>query len=136
MSENNNSSQEETNAVTQEESNMPTQDERNMAMFCHLGAFAGFIIPIPFAGIIVPLIIWQIKKDQSAYIDMHGKESVNFQITMAIAFLISFVLVFVLIGIPLLIGLAIFDLIIVIIAAIKANEGTEYRYPFSLRLIK
>lgn len=136
MSENNNSSQEESTPDIHEDSNMPTQDEKTMAMFCHLGALAGFVIPIPFAGIIVPLIIWQMKKDQSDYIDRHGKESLNFQITMAIAFLISFILVFLFIGIPILIGLAIFNLIIVIIAAIKANEGTEYRYPFNLRLIK
>ena len=114
----------------------PSQEERNMAMFCHLGAFAGFIIPIPFAGIIVPLILWQMKKDESEYIDYHGKESVNFQLTMAIAFIICFILSFVLIGIPMLIALAIYFLVIVIIAAIKANDGVHYQYPFSFRLIK
>ena len=134
MSENNNSSQEETNVASQEESNMPTQDEKNMAMFCHLGAFAGFIIP--FGSIIAPLVIWLVKKDQSEYVDYHGKEALNFQITMMLAVIVSFMLIFVLIGFPLLFGLLIFNVVIVIIAAIKANEGEKYQYPFALRMIK
>jgi len=111
----------------------PSQEERNMAMFCHLGAFAGFIIP--FGSIIVPLVIWLMKKDESEYVDYHGKESLNFQITMMIAFIVATVLIFILIGIPIIIGLAIFELIIVIIAGIKANDGVYYRYPFSFKLI-
>lgn len=110
-----------------------TVEEKNLAMFCHLGAFAGFIIP--FGGLLVPLIIWLTKKDESQYIDYHGRESVNFQISMTIAFVIAALLVFVLIGIPILIGLGLFELVVVIIAAIRASEGQYYRYPFCFRLI-
>lgn len=125
MSDNYNRSQEETPL---------TQDEKNMAMFCHLGAFSGVLIP--FGNIIVPLIIWLTKKEDSEFVNYHGKESLNFQITMAIAFIISFILVFVIIGIFLLIGLGIFELVVIIIASIKASEGKPYNYPFSIKFIK
>ena len=105
-----------------------------MGMFCHLAAFAGLIIP--FGSIIGPLVVWLTKKDQSEFIDHHGKESLNFQITMAIAFLVSFVLMIIVIGIFLVIGLAIFELVVIIIAAIKANDGEHYQYPFAIRFIK
>ncbi len=132
MSDNTTPSQEETTNQPTEKG--LTQDERTMGMFCHLAAFAGFIIP--FGSLIGPLVVWQMKKDQSAYIDYHGKESLNFQITMAIAFFVSFILMFIIIGFFLVVGLAIFELVVIIIAAIKANEGVEYQYPFNFRFIK
>lgn len=121
-------------APTSLEHRPPTQDEKNMGMFCHLAALAGVIVP--FGNIIGPLVIWLLKKDQSDYIDHHGKEALNFQITIAIGFVISFVLVFVVIGVLLIVGLAIFDLVVIIMATIKASEGVRYTYPFSLKLIK
>lgn len=111
----------------------PSQEERNMAMLCHFAAFSGFFIP--FGMVLGPLVVWLLKRDSSEFIDAHGKEAVNFQITMLIAFVISGALAFILIGIPLLVGLAIFELIVVIIAGIKASEGSHYQYPFSLKII-
>lgn len=110
-----------------------SRDERTWGMLCHLSALAGFIIP--FGSIIGPLIVWLIKKDEMPFVDDQGKESLNFQITMFIAFLICIPLMFIFIGIPLLFVLAIFDLVIVVVASIKANEGERYRYPVALRLI-
>jgi uncharacterized Tic20 family protein len=130
----------ENSAPSQEEPNQApaaveiSQDDKTMGMFCHLAAFAGFIIPL--GSVIGPLVIWLLKKDQSEYVDYHGKESLNFQITMLIALLISFILIFVVIGFFLLIGLAIFNLVIIIIASVKANDGERYQYPFSFRFIK
>lgn len=132
MSDNTTPSQEETNNEPAEMA--LTQDDKTMGMFCHLAAFAGFIIP--FGSLIGPLVVWQMKKDQSEYIDYHGKESLNFQITMAIAFFVSFILMFIVIGFFLIIGLAIFELVVIIIAAIKANEGVRYQYPVNFRFIK
>lgn len=135
MSEQQPSSQEETTVEPLEDLEPSiTNSEKQMGMFCHLSAFAGMIIP--FGNIIGPLIIWQMKKDESDYIAYHGKESLNFQITMAIAFLIAWVLVFVLIGVLLLPVLAIFELVMIIIAAIKANDGIKYQYPINFRFIK
>ena len=113
-----------------------SSDARQMAMFCHLASFAG-MIGIPLGNIIGPLIIWLIKKDEHAFVDDQGKEALNFQITMTIAALLCIPLVFLFcIGAVLAIALWVFDVIVTIIAAIKANEGVAYRYPFTLRLIK
>ncbi|MCW8876766.1 MAG: DUF4870 domain-containing protein [Kangiellaceae bacterium] len=113
----------------------PTHKEKSMAMFCHFAAFAGFVFPL-LGSVLGPLIIWQMKRHESEYVDYHGKEALNFQLTMLIAFFIAFVLVFVVVGIPLLFGLAIFEIIVIIIAGIKANDGVFYRYPFSIRFIQ
>ena len=114
--------------------NQPTKDERTWAMLCHFSAFAGLIFP--FGNFLAPLIIWLIKKEEFPFVEDQGKEVLNFQISMTIYLLISGILCFILIGIPFVIGLGIFNVIITIIAGIKANDGKSYRYPINLRLIK
>lgn len=109
------------------------KEARNWAMGCHLAALAGFVVP--FGSIIGPLIIWLIKKDESSFVDRQGKEALNFQITMLIAFLVCIVLAFILIGFLLMAVVVIFDLVMIIVAAIKTSEGEDFRYPVSLRLI-
>ena len=113
-----------------------SSDIRTKAMLCHLLAFSGVIIPFPLVNILGPLILWQTQKDKSPFIDYHGKESVNFQITVGIAVVISFVLMFLLIGFLLLPAVGIYAIVMTIIAGIKANEGQYYRYPFTIRFIK
>lgn len=112
----------------------PEKDERTWGMLCHISAFAGFIIP--FGGILAPLIIWLIKKDEMAFVNDQGKEAINFQITVFIAAIVCFILMFIGIGIILIFALAIYAIIMIIIAAMKANDGVYYRYPYALRLIK
>ena len=112
------------------------KDARMWAMLCHLAGLAGVVIPNFVLGIIAPLIIWQIKKEDDPFINENGKEAVNFQITISILWLICVPFVFIIIGIPLLMGVGIFDLICVIIAAIKTNNGEHYRYPLAFRFIK
>ena len=111
----------------------PGKESRQMAMFAHLSALVGFLIP--FGNLIAPLIIWQMKKDDP-FVDAQGKEAVNFQITVSIAGIVAAVLTVVLIGLLLLPVIAIGSLVLVIIAGLKANEGENYQYPFALRLIK
>jgi len=113
---------------------MEQKEERNWGMFCHLAALAGFIVP--FGNVIGPLIIWLIKKDESAFVDDQGKESLNFQISFTIYALVAALLIIVVIGIVLLIALGVLMLILVIVAAIKASNGEHYRYPMSIRFIK
>jgi len=113
----------------------PTNRDENMwAMFCHLSALVGFAIP--FGNIIAPLIIWTLKKDEYPHVNDQGKEAINFQLSITVYILISVILVFVVIGIPLLIILGIFSLIMTVIAALNANDGNKYRYPFTIRFIK
>ena len=114
--------------------NVPEKDERLWGMLCHLTAFAGFIIP--FGSVLGPLVIWLIKKDEMPFVNDQGRESLNFQLTMMIAFIISFILMFVFIGVFLMGALCIFELIVVIMASIKANDGVLYRYPYAIRFIK
>lgn len=114
--------------------NSPSKDEKSWAMFCHLSALAGFIIP--FGNLIGPLIIWQIKKNEFAFVDDQGKESLNFQITVTIAAVVALILIVAVIGGFLLPLVGIAALIFTVIGGIKANDGVTYRYPFALRLIK
>lgn len=89
-----------------------------------------------FAPIIGPLIIWLLKKDDSAFIDYHGREYFNFFISYTVYSVISGILVFLLVGIFLLWILGIMALVFTIIAAVKAYEGNEYRFPLVFRIIK
>jgi uncharacterized Tic20 family protein len=111
-----------------------TPEERDWGMFCHLAVFAGFLIP--FGNVIGPLIIWLMKKDQYPSVDFHGKEVLNFQLTVLIALLVSWVLVRVLIGFLLLPAVAIAATVLTIIGIIKAGNGEHYRYPYSFKFIK
>jgi len=113
---------------------MDEAQERTWGMLAHLTALSGFVIPFGF--IIGPLIIWLIKKDESAFVDDQGKEALNFQISIVIYAVAASILILVVIGVFLLIAIGILDVIFVIIASVKANSGEKYRYPLTLRLIR
>src|SRR6201993_1186888 len=107
---------------------------RTWCILAHATALVGFLVPV--AGHLVgPLIVWLAKRDDSAEIDAHGKESLNFQISMLIYNGIAAILCIVLIGFPILIALWVLNPVFVIIASVKASEGKFYRYPFTIRLI-
>jgi uncharacterized Tic20 family protein len=104
-------------------------------VLAHATALAGFFVP--WAGHIVgPLIIWLAKRVDSPEIDAHGKESLNFQLSMLIYNVIAGILCLFLIGFVILLLLHILNVIFVIVASIQASEGKLYRYPISIRLIK
>jgi uncharacterized Tic20 family protein len=135
---------------TKSKSNKP---EYTFGMLCHLLALTA-LVGVPFGNILGPLVIWLIKKEEHPFIDKCGKESLNFQITATLAGLAlglvavvsTFIAVIPVVGLvsflvlPLvaLAGLALMVAVIAytIIASIKASEGTQYVYPYSLRLIK
>jgi uncharacterized Tic20 family protein len=104
---------------------MPTGDERTMAILSHILCLVVWLFG--------PLIIYLVKKDESGYVADHAKESLNFQITMAIVAVIMLVSI---IGIFFLWILGIYATILIIIATIKASDNKIYRYPFTIRLIK
>jgi uncharacterized Tic20 family protein len=114
---------------------MEEKDARTWAMLCHLGGLGVYIIPT-VGHIIATLIFWLIKKDESPFVDDQGKEALNFQISITIYALISLLLTLVVIGIILLFAVGIFDLVMIIIAALKVNGGEKYRYPLCIRFIK
>lgn len=110
-----------------------SSDEKNMAMLGHLSALSGFLIP--FANIIAPLVVWQLKKDTMPFAAEQAKEALNFNITVSIAAVIAGILTLVLIGLILLPIIGIAWLVFTIIAGIAASKGENYRYPFALRLV-
>lgn len=141
---------------------MTTQNEKTNAALLHLSAFAKYLIP--FAGIVVPLIIWQTKKHQSQYIDENGKSVINFHLSIfvysiVIAIIIGIFFLNTIIGyihlenagqdvVPVdlittaIIGAAVLgiwtiaEFILIILGSVRANEGTVYKYPFSISFIK
>ena len=122
-----------------EEKQEETKEDKNARLwtvFCHLSAFAIFL-GVPFGNIIGPLVIWLIKKDEIAAVDVHGKNALNFQISMTIYILASS---FLICGGPLVLlvwfPLVILNFIFTIVATINASDGKVYSYPMSLHLIK
>jgi uncharacterized Tic20 family protein len=97
----------------------PTSSERSLALWCHLGGFFTFVI--------IPLIIWMTNRDKSRFVDEHGKEAINFQITLTIYYVVG-CLIFPVIGI--------FETVVVIKAALAARRGEPYRCPLNIRFIK
>jgi uncharacterized Tic20 family protein len=115
-------------------SGTPSAEERQWALFAHLSALIGYIVP--FGSIIGPLIIWQIKKNEMPFVDDQGKEALNFQITMFIAFVIAAATLLICIGAVLVPLVSVVDVVFCILAAVAANKGVAYRYPMTLRLVK
>lgn len=108
------------------------KEDRQWAVIGHLSAFAGFIIPL--GNVIAPLIVWQIKKELPFASDQ-AKEALNFQITMLLAFIACMILMVVVIGVFLMPIVGLIAIGFPIYAAIKANEGEQFRYPYILRLV-
>ena len=120
----------------------PESRARTWNMLCHLSALAAYI-GVPLGNIIGPLIIWQIKKNEFPSVDSHGKAALNFQITVSIALIVSLVVTYVgiffcigwlFLPVPILIGLA--SMVFAVIAGIKANNGEDYQYPWSIEFVK
>lgn len=108
--------------------------EKQWALICHLSGLSGYLIP--FGNIIIPIVIWSMKKEEMPMVDEHGKEVINFQLSITIWIIISGLLIILLVGIPMLIVLVILQVVLVIIGALKADNGQLYKYPMTIRFIK
>lgn len=108
-------------------------EERNWAMYCHLAAFSGLIIP--FGNVVAPLILWYLKKDESMLVNREGKKSVNFQSSMYIYLFISAIFALIGLGLFLLFTLAVLNFIFVVLAIIKTVNGEDYHYPLSIKFL-
>lgn len=104
-----------------------SSDDKNIVVLTHLGGILFSFLP--------GLIVWLLKKDDSAYIGENAREALNFQITLMIAYFISWILAFILIGFVLIGVLWLANIIFSIMAAVAASKGESYRYPLALRLI-
>ncbi len=108
-----------------------SSNENTWSMIIHFSQFCAYIIPL--AGLIVPIILWQVKKNDSGFIDKNGKIVVNWIITEVILFILFGILCFLLIGIPLIAALIVLSIVFPIIGGIKANSGVAWSYPFSIK---
>lgn len=113
-------------------------NDQQWIVFLHLSAFAGLVLP-SFGNILGPLIIWLVKKNESAAIDAAGKDVLNFQISWTIWFFISVVVAFagscLMFPIVIPIGLLIAWVVFVIMGAVKAGSGETYRFPLTIKLL-
>ncbi len=142
---------------------MKHNNEHTNAFLIHISAFAGYLFP--FGSIIIPLIFWQTLKERSSFLDNQGKEAVNFNISYSLYIFIASIIAvpffigsfldrdrnnwgysyhydfdidfgienfFGLIGFTSLVGI----IGLIILAAIKANKGENYKYPLTINFIK
>ena len=131
---------------------MSNKNDYNTALLIHLSAFLGYLFP--FGGVVGPLVIWESKKRESDFLDKNGKEAINFNLSFL---LYTFVLgisilpfafrsifseihhidLFGIISMGSIIGvLAMIKFVLIILAAIKANQGEIYKYPLTIKFIK
>ena len=109
---------------------VPTPDERTWGLLAHLSSLIASLVGLMFVG---PLVVWLVKKDQSPFVEDQAKEALNFQIAVLIAIAVCGLTC---IGIVLIPVVAIAALVYSVLAAVEANKGVYYRYPYSIRLIR
>ncbi len=130
------------------------KNARTWATIGHLSALI-MLVGVPLGNILGPLVVWLAKRQEYEFVDDQGKEALNFQITFTLVEIVLFILMFLLVfgaplrddsfaflpiiflpGMLIIMGLFVLNIGLVIMAAIRSNEGVLYRYPFALRLIK
>lgn len=110
------------------------KETNTWAMILHLSLLSGLVVPM--AGLIVPIIIYVIKKDSLPGLEPHGNVVFNWMISAVIYAIVSIVLIFVLVGVLTLFAVAILSIVFPIIGAIKASEGEVWPYPLSIPIFK
>jgi uncharacterized protein len=113
---------------------MQTPEQKQWGMFLHLSLLLNLLIPP--AGIVVPIIIWQMKKDEMTALDAHGKMVVNWIISSFIYLIISGILTIVLVGLLGFLAIGIMSVVFPIIGGIKANNGEFWEYPLTIKFLK
>jgi uncharacterized protein len=109
-------------------------EDRTWGMLAHLLTLLGYVMIL--GHWLPPLVIYLAKKDESEFVADQARESLNFQITVLLLALVCLPFLCILIGIPMLIVLGLFQLVMVIVASVKASDGQRFRYPLTLRLVR
>jgi uncharacterized Tic20 family protein len=104
-----------------------SHEARNMAMLCHLLGLLGFL---------APLVIWLSERDKHKFVDEHGREAMNYQVSLMIYVLIAVALCFVRVGLYILWGLIAVHILLVVIGTAKAAGGRSWRYPIAFRFLR
>ena len=108
-------------------------DDRMWAMCCHLSALLGYLLP--FGQLIGPAVVWMAKRERSGFVDAHGREALNFQISVMLYTVVALIACFVLIGFLLLFALVLFHVAMTLYASLRAQQGDAVRYPMALRVL-
>ena len=124
----------ESRTYTSSEVPQRDRDMRTWAMFLHLSALLG-VTAMPILGFVVPIVIWQVKKDEFPELDVHGRVVANWLISSLIYFAICFALIFVVVGIPLFIIYWVIVIVFPLIGGLKANNGEVWEYPGTFRFL-
>lgn len=106
---------------------------RQWASFAHVLSLLGYVIG--FGHVLIPLVIYLAKREDHEFVADQAKESFNFHLTIFLLELLCLPLLCIVIGIVLLPIIVVLDIVLTVIAGIKASEGVRYRYPFALRLL-
>jgi len=107
----------------------PATSDRALMILSHLSAILG-------VGLILPFIVWLIKKSEPDMVAAHAAEALNFHLSVLLYGILLLPLCMIVIGIPLLIFIGIASVVLAIIAAVRASDGVLYRYPLTIRLVK
>lgn len=120
-----------------------TSDERGWGLAAHLSAFVGAAVALAFLG---PLVVWLIGRERHPFIDHHGKEALNFNLSWllygVVGGLVAVLGAVVTLGlgliviVPLAIAFGLAWIILPIVAAVKAWDGQGYRYPLTIRFVR
>ena len=110
-----------------------SSESRNWAVFTHLSAFVAFF-GIP--SVVGPVVLWAIKRQEDPYVDFHGKEAMNMNISFLIYSAVSAILILALVGLVLLPAVLVTWFVLVIIGAVKAGNGEHYKYPLTIQFIR
>lgn len=122
------------------------KDARVWATFCHVSALLA-LLGVPLGHLIGPFLVWLLKRNEIPFVEAHGKEALNFQLSMtiyAVGLLVILVIAlaeeplrpaaFIVAGLSVLLFLL--DIVLVVVASVRANNGLQYTYPLSIRFIK
>lgn len=112
---------------------LSSKEAQNWAMYTHLAGLIGSFVGVNIGGVLGALIFWLIKRDQSDFIDTHGREALNFQISFLIWTWVTAALCFLFIGFLLLPVVIIAGIVLPILACGAASRGEHYRYPLTIR---
>jgi hypothetical protein len=114
-----------------------TDEQKNMALMCHMASLAG-VVTAGLANALGPYLVWSAKKGLGPYVDAHGKEALNFQLTylpLLLALLIVAMVTFDWVWI-FVVALLIYLGVMAVLAGQKAGQGEMYRYPATIRFLK
>ncbi|HVO32566.1 MAG TPA: DUF4870 domain-containing protein [Elusimicrobiota bacterium] len=114
---------------------MEERSSINWALICHVAGLALYI-GIPFGNILVPWMIWWLKKDGDAAVNVQGREAINFNLSFTLYGVLAGLLCYVVVGFVLLPLVIVAHIALIAQAILNSNKGQPVRYPLTLRFIE